>query len=77
MSLLGMIEDDRGATRDQVAAQYACVMAGPFANDADWPRIDRAIKDRWSMSALVYIKRKAWKLGQPCSPEPQPPEVTS
>ena len=26
----------------------------------DWPRINKAIKERWSMSGLLRIKRLAW-----------------
>lgn len=30
----------------------------------DWPCINRAILERWSMSGLEWIKRRAWKDGR-------------
>lgn len=51
---------DRSITRDDVAVEYADVLA--FRHLVDWPGINRAIIARWSKSGLEYIKRAAWKL---------------
>jgi hypothetical protein len=50
---------DRKMTRDDVAITYAfCIRQQQTDRIAE---INRAIVDRWSISALGYIKRKAWK----------------
>jgi hypothetical protein len=46
-------------TRDDVALTYALALR-TNAN-TDWHKINAAIIERWSPSALEYIKRKAWK----------------
>jgi len=48
-----------GYTRDNVAHDYAMAMI--FGKDIDWEKVNHAIMNRWSKSALVYIKTKAWK----------------
>ena len=46
--------------RDSVATTYAfCIRQN---EECDFPTINRAIIDRWSVSALEYIKQRAWKL---------------
>ena len=46
-------------TRDEVAAWYADIIRfAPLEFRAQ--RINAAIVKRWSVSALLYIKRKAW-----------------
>jgi hypothetical protein len=51
-----------GVTRDSVALTYAFALRADSRGEAiDWPVINRAIIGRWSESALVYIKTKAWK----------------
>ena len=47
-------------TRDMVALTYA--MAIQSEETVNWRKIHEAIIDRWSWSALDYIKRKAWNL---------------
>lgn len=47
------------ATRDTVAATYALAIRS--SEPTDWTTVNRAITERWSRSALEYIKRKAWK----------------
>ena len=38
----------------------------------DYPAINAAIMDRWSRSALIYIKKKAWAdLARAAPKEPQ------
>jgi len=47
-----------GMTRDSVALTYAfCIKQ---REQVDFPTINRAIIERWSMSALEHIKRRAW-----------------
>ncbi|MHC4648888.1 MAG: hypothetical protein ACYTBJ_25830 [Planctomycetota bacterium] len=55
--LLGEI-GNRKMTRRDVAQSYRLAMASSEATD--WAEVNRAIIDRWSESALVYIKRQAW-----------------
>ena len=46
--------------RNDVAATYA--LAITTMDEVDWPAVNQAILERWSMNALVYIKEKAWRL---------------
>lgn len=48
------------ADRDDVALTYAFALRQ--AGEIDWPLVNRAILDRWSLSALKHIKERAWKL---------------
>jgi len=57
-TLLREIPDKR-ITRDSVALTYAFAIRS--REKVDWAKVNRAITDRWSVSALLYIKRKAWK----------------
>lgn len=47
-------------TRRDVALTYAFALRDP--DRVDWPAVNGAIVNRWSMSALGYIKDVAWKL---------------
>ena len=47
-------------TRNQFALTYALAMCS--REDIDWPVVNRAVVDRWSLAGLRYIKDKAWKL---------------
>jgi len=51
---------DHRCTRRHVAQSYALVMRS--VHDADWPSINAAILDRYSLSGLEFIKREAWKI---------------
>ena len=55
--ILEEIADGR-LTRDDVALTYAIAIRQK--SEMDWPRVNAAILERWSMDALFYIKRKAW-----------------
>jgi hypothetical protein len=57
--LLEEIADDR-LKREDIAASYALAMKTP--DKVDWPKVNRAIIDRWSKSGLVFIKERAWKV---------------
>ena len=51
---------EKESTRDSIALTYAfCITS---SEDIDWWMINQAIVARWSRSALIYIKKKAWKL---------------
>lgn len=50
---------DTFSTRDEVALVYALALRTNF--DTDWSKVNAAIIERWTPSALEYIKRKAWK----------------
>lgn len=51
---------DKRISRDSVAYTYAFAIVAN--EDINFGRINRAIVDRWSKSALKYIKTKAWRL---------------
>jgi len=48
---------DKVFKRNDVALTYA--MAAKSTEAVDWCRVNIAIRDRWSMSALHYIKERA------------------
>ena len=56
-TLLREIADPKLYRRD-VAQTYRLAMQSREATD--WPRVNRAIIARWSVSALEYIKAQAW-----------------
>ncbi len=47
-----------GATRLSVAKTYAMALRSP--EKTDWPAVNRAILERWSLHALGWIKRLAY-----------------
>lgn len=51
---------DKGSTRDNVALTYAFCISS--REDIHFGKINRAIQERWSRNAVIYIKRKAWKI---------------
>ena len=52
---------DPTCTRDDVAVDYAVAIRA-YGPSGDWREINEAIIERWSMSALHYIKAQAWKM---------------
>lgn len=50
---------DKRMKREDVALSYALALRTP--DEVDWPKVNHAIIDRWSMSALKWIKTYAWK----------------
>ena len=51
---------DKNFTRDSVAITYAfCIDS---SEKVDFSKINKAIINRWSRSAVEYIKSEAWKL---------------
>ena len=51
---------DKNFIRDDIAITYAfCIDSSEKPN---FSKINKAIIDRWSRSALKYIKSEAWKL---------------
>lgn len=60
------VEDEiaLGAKQSDVALTYAMAIQSAAAKvwEADWPRLNRAILNRWSMSGLERVKAKAFKL---------------
>ncbi len=46
--------------RLDVAKTYTLAMRGSEADSIDWAKVNQAIIDRWSVSALEYIKGLAW-----------------
>ena len=49
------------ATRNHVARTYALLLKD-YKDAVDWPSVNAAIVARWSLSALEYIKRRAWAI---------------
>jgi hypothetical protein len=65
--LLDEIADTR-MTRDDVALTYAFAIRQSVARQSarvDWTAVNHAIVERWSLSALKYIKRSAWRKVEP------------
>lgn len=60
-ALLEEIGDSR-MKREDVALTYAFALRSP--DGVDFASVNRAIVDRWSLSALKWIKTRAWKLHQ-------------
>lgn len=56
--LLREIADTR-MKRADVALTYAFGLRQQ--DEVDWPKINRAIIERWSLSGLTWIKTEAWK----------------
>lgn len=50
---------DKRMKREDVALSYALALRTP--DQVDWPKVNYAIIDRWSPSALRWIKEFAWK----------------
>jgi hypothetical protein len=57
---------DRHMGRRQVALTYGLALRGDV-NRVDWPKVNRAIVDRWSMAGLKWIKDFAWKAPVPAT----------
>jgi hypothetical protein len=51
---------DKRMTRDDVALTYAFGLRDAI-DTVDWPKVNQAIIGRWSLSALKYVKTKAWR----------------
>lgn len=50
---------DKRMTRDDVKVTYAFGLLTP--REVDWRRVNEAIVERWSVSALAYVKEGAWR----------------
>ena len=53
---------DKAFTRDNIAQTYSFCIESISRENPDFIIINRAIVERWSTNALIYIKEKAWKL---------------
>jgi hypothetical protein len=51
---------DENNKRDDIAAKYAAALSQ--SAPVEWAAVNLAIKERWSMSGLKYIKELAWDL---------------
>lgn len=51
---------DRSCKRLDVAKTYCLALRSTERGRIDWPKVNRAIVERWSSSALEWIKNKAW-----------------
>lgn len=54
--------EDAAMKREDVALSYAMGLRAP--DEVDWSKVNHAIIDRWSLSALKWIKERAWKLAK-------------
>ena len=55
---------DKRMTRDDVAMTYAFALRQRDEDPVHWGEVNQAIIDRWSLSALKYIKEKAWRIAE-------------
>lgn len=46
--------------RRDVAKTYALALRSSERATVDWAKVNRAIIERWSTSALLWIKNQAW-----------------
>jgi hypothetical protein len=46
--------------RNDIAKTYALAIRSSEVNDVDWAKVNAAIVERWSVSALHWIKDRAW-----------------
>jgi len=53
---------DHTMHRKDVALTYAMSMLSSECDSINWGKVNRAIIDRWSRYALVWIKTRAWEL---------------
>ena len=53
---------DKKVTRRLVAQAYHFAIQSPenSTRQIDWSKVNAAIIERWSMSALLWIKNQAW-----------------
>ena len=49
---------DRRFKRNHVAMTYRLALAS--SDEPDWARVNEAIVERWSVSGLQWIKKRAW-----------------
>ena len=49
---------NKAVKRRDIAKTYALALRS--SEETDWPKVNRAIIDRWSVSGLEYIKNLAW-----------------
>lgn len=64
INILSVIKDKK-KFRNEVAALYAQLIHFEMVNGIvgfKYEVINKAIIERWSVSGLIYIKEKAWKL---------------
>ena len=57
---------DKAMKRRDVAMTYRLAWRatlGPDGATVDWPKVNEAIVERWSLSALAFIKKTAWEYG--------------
>jgi len=61
--------DERKLFRDDIAVHYAHALAahadGDLLTSINWYAVNDAIRKRWSMSELEYIKTRAWEMVDP------------
>ena len=46
--------------RIDVAKTYALILKSSERNIVDWPKVNKAIINKWSRSGLEWIKEMAW-----------------
>lgn len=50
--------------RNDVALTYAMALRSTECKEIDWMKVNTAIIERWSRSALNYIKERAWGIAE-------------
>lgn len=51
---------DPALKREDIALTYSLAFRSP--RQVNWAKVNRAIMKRWSVSALEWIKKRAWDL---------------
>jgi hypothetical protein len=60
--------------RKDIAQTYALILKSSERDKVDWPKINRKIMLRWSLSGLRWIKQQAWSGKAFVTPPPVNPE---
>ena len=50
-------------TIESMADYYRQMIASPYAEEIDWPGVNRAIIGKFGCDGLAEIKRRAWGVG--------------
>lgn len=61
---LALLVTNKATTRDDVIPTYASLINRMQEGyDVPWDDVNRVIGNRWSLSGLTYIKKRAWQYG--------------
>ena len=55
-------------TRKDYAREYAFLLQTVDLGSPSWKEINAEILERYTMSGLIWIKTRAWRIAQGCAP---------